>query len=412
LTIVRAENLTKIFGSNTKQALSLLRQGQSKDEILRRTGSTIGVDQVSFEVREGEIFVIMGLSGSGKSTLVRLLNRLIEPSSGAVHFRGENILDMPPKRLRELRRQGMSMVFQSFALMSHLTILENVAFGLDLGGMTRAERERRGRTALAQVGLADWAGHRPDQLSGGMQQRVGLARALANDPEVMLMDEAFSALDPIIRTEMQDELLRLQSESRRTVIFISHDLNEAMRIGDRIGIMKDGRMIQVDTPDEILRSPADAYVASFFRGVDPAQVLKAGDICRKTQVTLIDHQHGNVRTAIQQLESHDREHGYVLDRHQRLLGVVSLDRLKQELKRNPEPKLLNAVDAGIVAVHADTLLSDIICTVARLDASPPVINEQGRYLGVITKARLLEALDRSDETALLPAESAASGVVA
>ena len=249
------ENLYKIFGSAPDKAMELLKQGEDKESILDKTGMTVGVQDASFSVKSGEIFVVMGLSGSGKSTLVRMLNRLIEPSSGRVIVDGKDITKMQQNELVKFRLHNMSMVFQSFALMPHLTVLENAAFGLDLAGIDKAKQKERAMEALEQVGLSGWEDSYPKQLSGGMQQRVGLARGLAVDPDILLMDEAFSALDPLIRTEMQDELLKLQKRDQRTIIFISHDLDEALRIGDRIAIMEGGRVVQVGTPEEILQNP-------------------------------------------------------------------------------------------------------------------------------------------------------------
>lgn len=268
---VRIENLYKIFGAKPKKtALKMLKEGKDKDRILEETGMTVGVQDASFTVNKGEIFVVMGLSGSGKSTLVRMLNRLIEPTSGAVYIDGENVSAMNQNDLTQVRRKKMCMVFQSFALMPHLNVIDNVSFGLELAGIAKSERYARAQDALEQVGLAVYAENFPDELSGGMQQRVGLARALAVDPDILLMDEAFSALDPLIRCEMQDELIALQENSQRTIIFISHDLDEAIKIGDRIAIMEGGRVVQVGTPEEILRNPADDYVRAFFlKGLTP-----------------------------------------------------------------------------------------------------------------------------------------------
>jgi len=390
---VIVEHLYKVFGEHPRTALRLLEQGVDKDEIFARTGQTVGVCNASFSIQTGEIFVIMGLSGSGKSTLVRLLNRLIEPSAGKVIVDGRDIAAMSDAELMQLRRRDMSMVFQSFALMPHLTVGENAAFGLELAGVPTAERERRALAALEQVGLAAWVDSYPDELSGGMQQRVGLARALANDPSVMLMDEAFSALDPLIRSEMQDELLKLQEHNQRTIVFISHDLDEAMRIGDRIAIMEGGRVVQVGTPDEILKHPADDYVRSFFRGVDVASVFKAGDIARKTQVTLIERHDFGIRAALERLREHDREFGYVVDKGQRLHGVVSLASLQRELHAS-EPSISRAFLPDVPALPADTPVSDLLGTVAATPCGVPVVDEANRYRGVITKAALLETLDR------------------
>ncbi len=251
------EDLYKIFGPHPGRAMKMLEQGMGKDEIFAQTGTTIGVQQANFHIREGEIFVVMGLSGSGKSTLVRMLNRLIEPTSGHVYIDGVDVTSMPRAELIQLRRHEMSMVFQSFALLPHRTVLDNAAFGLEVGGVDRQKREARALEALSQVGLKANANSYPSELSGGMQQRVGLARALATDPTIMLMDEAFSALDPLIRTEMQDELVALQQQHQRTIVFISHDLDEAMRIGDRIGIMQGGEVVQVGTPEEIVTGPVN-----------------------------------------------------------------------------------------------------------------------------------------------------------
>jgi len=282
-TLLTLKNVCKVFGESPKKALKLLDKGLSKDEIFEKTGNTLGVVNASFDINEGEIFVIMGLSGSGKSTLVRLFNRLIEPSRGELILEGQDIAKASKSELRKIRREKMSMVFQSFALMPHMSVIENTAFGLELSGVSKEERNQRALDALSQVGLEAWADSYPSELSGGMQQRVGLARALANDPKILLMDEAFSALDPLIRTEMQDELLKLQQKHKRTIVFISHDLDEAMRIGDRIAIMHDGRVVQVGAPEEILKNPADDYVSSFFRGVDVSTVLSAGDIASKNK---------------------------------------------------------------------------------------------------------------------------------
>ncbi|MFZ2552207.1 MAG: glycine betaine/L-proline ABC transporter ATP-binding protein, partial [Trichococcus flocculiformis] len=264
---IKIENVTKIFGKKADKALELLEQKKSKQDILRATGATVGVNNVSLSIEEGEIFVIMGLSGSGKSTLVRMFNRLIEPTKGNILIDGENLSIMDKKALRQVRREKMSMVFQNFGLFPHRTILENTEYGLEVQGVAKAERKERAQQALENSGLGDYSDQYPHQLSGGMQQRVGLARALANDPEILLMDEAFSALDPLIRREMQDELLDLQANVSKTIIFITHDLNEALRIGDRIALLKDGELVQIGTPEEILTNPATRYVEKFVEDV-------------------------------------------------------------------------------------------------------------------------------------------------
>ena len=272
------ENLYKVFGDKPQDAIDLLKQGWSKDKILAEKGAVIGVSDVSFSVEEGEIFVLMGLSGSGKSPLIRLINRLVEPTAGNVYIDGQNVAKLPKDQLIDLRRRDMSMVFQSFALMPSRTVLDNAAFGLEVAGKGRKEREERAMQVLKQVGLDTFANKFPHELSGGMQQRVGLARALAVDPSMIIMDEAFSALDPLKRREMQDVLLELQKTHRRTIIFVSHDIEEAMRIGNRIGIMEGGKLIQVGTPQELIDNPANDYVRNFFDTVDTSRYLTAGQL--------------------------------------------------------------------------------------------------------------------------------------
>lgn len=392
-TKLEVKNLYKIFGEHPKKALKMLEQGIDKDEIFNKTGQTVGVKNASLSIEEGEIFVVMGLSGSGKSTLVRLLNRLIEPTQGQVLIDGHDITQVDDKALRDIRRSKISMVFQSFALMPHMNVLDNAAFGLELSGVNIQDRHKKARSALAQVGLESHALSYPDELSGGMQQRVGLARALTNDPDILLMDEAFSALDPLIRTEMQDELVRLQSEHQRTVVFISHDLDEAMRIGDRIAIMQGGEVVQVGTPDDILHNPANDYVRSFFKGVDVSNVFSARDIASKSKLTLIkkDSSEG-LRSGLQLLNEHEREFGYVIDKSNRFIGVVSASSLHDVIKN--KQTLAEAIINDIQAIPADTSIRDIISIVAQAPCAVPIIDEQHKYVGVVSKARLLETLDR------------------
>lgn len=275
---ISVKNLYKIFGNNISEAIKLLDEGQSKDEVFAKTGHVVGVNKVSFDVNPGEIYVLMGLSGSGKSTLIRLINRLVEPSSGSINIDGEDIATLPQSALVKWRRKRVAMVFQSFALMPHRNVLDNAAFGLEMAGTPRKAREDRAMEVLGQVGLQTYAAKYPSQLSGGMQQRVGLARALAVDPDILLMDEAFSALDPLKRVEMQGLMLDLQREKRRTVLFVSHDLEEALRIGTRIAIMEGGNLVQEGTPHQIITQPANAYVRKFFEGVDTSRYLIAADL--------------------------------------------------------------------------------------------------------------------------------------
>jgi len=395
------ENLYKIFGDRPNIALDLLEQGKDKEGILEATGMTVGVQDASFVVNSGEIFVVMGLSGSGKSTLVRMLNRLIEPTRGKVLVDGKDVVTMTPDELVKFRLHNMSMVFQSFALMPHLTVLENASFGLDLAKFDKAKQKKRAMAALEQVGLSGWEDSYPAQLSGGMQQRVGLARGLAVDPDILLMDEAFSALDPLIRTEMQDELLKLQKRDQRTIVFISHDLDEALRIGDRIAIMEGGRVIQVGTPEEILQNPADDYVRAFFRGVDPTSVISAGDIVRDdTQLTIIKSRVGSLRATHELLSIKDRDFGYVLDSDRKFLGLVTAERLKELLENGAAD---NPIDqsfmAEVRAVQLGDSMHDILPEVASRPWPVPVVDEQGIYRGVVSKNRFLRTLHRTEQEA-------------
>ncbi|GJM82312.1 hypothetical protein HMSSN139_48080 [Paenibacillus sp. HMSSN-139] len=278
--LLQVREVSKLFGPHAESGIPLLKEGYAKERLLKEKGITVGVGQVSLDIREGEIFVIMGLSGSGKSTLVRMLNRLIEPTAGEILLHGRDLRKMNKAELREVRRKSISMVFQKFALFPHRTVLQNVEYGLEIQKVAKNERRDKAMQALELVGLKGWEHKMPDQLSGGMQQRVGLARALANDPEILLMDEAFSALDPLIRRDMQDELLELQEKMKKTIVFITHDLDEALRLGDRIALMKDGALVQIGTPEEMLMNPANRYVERFIEDVDLSKVLTAARVMR------------------------------------------------------------------------------------------------------------------------------------
>lgn len=314
------ENLYKVFGPEPDRAFDLLEAGKSKDEILKETGLTIGVQDTSFKVRAGEIFVVMGLSGSGKSTLVRMLNRLIEPTRGEVTIDGEKITEISPEQVRDIRLRKMAMVFQHFALFPHMTVLENVGYGLKIQGVEEAERREQAMKALEQVGLEAWANSPPNALSGGMQQRVGLARGLAVDPEILLMDEPFSALDPLIRRDMQKELLVLQQSVHKTIVFITHDLNEALILGDRIAIMKEGRFVQIGTPQDIVAKPADDYVAAFTQDIDRGRVFTAEYVMEDPEALSLNAD--TPQTAMEKMKQLDRSGLYVL-RDGRIAGVVT-----------------------------------------------------------------------------------------
>jgi glycine betaine/proline transport system ATP-binding protein len=393
---ISLKNVFKVFGERPDKALAMVKAGKSKSEIHAATGCAIGVNDASFDINDGEIFVIMGLSGSGKSTLLRLLNRLIEPTAGRIEIDGRDITKLSRRDLIEIRRRDISMVFQSFALLPNRTVLNNAAFGLEVSGVPEAERREKAMAALKAVGLEGYAESRPNQLSGGMKQRVGLARALASEPTILLMDEAFSALDPLIRTEMQDELVRLQTEHSRTIVFVSHDLDEAMRIGDRICIMQNGNVVQVGTPDEIVTQPANDYVRSFFRNVDVTQVLKAGDIARRTQVTIIDRQGVSVAAALERMQKADREYAIIVGRDRSYQGIVSQTSLVEKVTSKSSDPYRSAFLAEIEPIAASEPLSNVLGRVAESPWPLPVINEQGLYIGSISKSALLETLDRAN----------------
>mgnify|MGYP001064280069 FL=1 len=384
---IKVENLTKIFGRQPHRAFDYLKRGWSKQDILKETGLTVGVNQVSFEVEAGEIFVIMGLSGSGKSTLVRLINRLIEPTAGSILIDGEDIVRMNAEQLQQVRRKKLGMVFQKFALFPHRTVLENVEFGLEVQNIPKKEREEKAKNALALVGLSGWENSFPDQLSGGMQQRVGLARALANDPDVLLMDEAFSALDPLIRKDMQDELLELQTTMQKTILFITHDLDEALKIGDRIALMKDGAIVQIGTPEEILTNPANEYVERFVEDVDRSKVLAAEHVMKRAETITLDK---GPRVALQLMKDRGVSSLYVVDKKKRLIGVIKADAVNAASR---EAKTLEDVmEREVPTVSAHTLLNEMFDLVAFSDVPVAVVGEQNRLLGVVVKGAVLGGL--------------------
>lgn len=397
---VVVKNLYKIFGPKPQQAMEMLRQGTEKDAIFRQTGQVVGVQDANFSVHEGEVFVLMGLSGSGKSTLIRLLNRLVQPTHGQVLVGGQDVAAMGNRELVDLRRKDMAMVFQSFALLPHMTVLRNTAFGLEVAGIDRKTRERRAFEVLDQVGLRAFAHKRPDELSGGMQQRVGLARALAVDPTLMLMDEAFSALDPLKRTEMQQLLLQLQREQQRTIIFVSHDLDEAFRIGNRIAIMKGGTIVQIGAPDEILRNPGDAYVEAFFKGVDVKKYLLARDLARLDIVPILRagaDGAADLAQAMAQLRQAHCQHALVLDAQGRLQGMVSRDSLQTALD-SVATGLSGALLPAITPASESMNLNHLIGQVVACDGPLPVVDDAGVCLGVVTQTMLLEKFAQEGAT--------------
>ncbi|MCC9879551.1 glycine betaine/L-proline ABC transporter ATP-binding protein [Streptococcus agalactiae] len=373
----------------------MVKQGKSKTEILEKTGATVGVYDASFEIKEGEIFVIMGLSGSGKSTLVRMLNRLIDPSSGNIYLDGKDIAKMNVEDLRNIRRHDINMVFQNFGLFPHRTILENTEFGLEMRGVSKEERTTLAEKALDNAGLLPFKDQYPSQLSGGMQQRVGLARALANSPKILLMDEAFSALDPLIRREMQDELLDLQDTNKQTIIFISHDLNEALRIGDRIALMKDGEIMQIGTGEEILTNPANDFVREFVEDVDRSKVLTAQNIMIKPLTTVLEIDGPQV--ALTRMHREQVSMLMATNRRRQLLGSLTADAAIEARKKGLP--LSEVIDKDVVTVSKDTVITDIMPLIYDSSAPIAVTDDNDRLLGVIIRGRVIEALANvQDET--------------
>jgi len=394
LSKVKVEHLTKIFGKKKQQALAMVKEQRSKNEILEKTGATVGVYDVNFEVNEGEIFVIMGLSGSGKSTLIRLLNRLIEPSGGDIYIDGVDVAKMSKEELREVRRHKINMVFQSFGLFPHRTILENTEYGLEVRGVSKEERTAKAEKALENSGLLSFKEQYPDQLSGGMQQRVGLARALANDPEILLMDEAFSALDPLIRREMQDELLELQANVQKTIIFITHDLNEALRIGDRIALMKDGQIMQIGTGEDILTNPANQYVRDFVEDVDRSKVLTAQNIMVPALTTNIEIDGPSV--ALNRMRKEEVSMLLAVDKRRHLKGSLTAESAREARKNNLTLK--EVIDKNVKKIDKDMLVTDIFNLIYD-SPTPLAVVENDRLIGVVIRGSVIEALAETDSAA-------------
>ncbi|WP_438392823.1 quaternary amine ABC transporter ATP-binding protein [Caballeronia sp. DA-9] len=385
--ILQVKNLSKIFGTQSARAAQMMSQGCGRDEIFEVTGNMVAVDNVSLSVHAGEIFVIMGLSGSGKSTLVRLLNRLIEPTSGSVILEGRDIAPMSTDELRDVRRKKMAMVFQSFALLPNRTVLDNIAYGLEVSGKKRPERYKTARAVLERVGLGSYEKLLPSELSGGMQQRVGLARALAVNPSLLLMDEAFSALDPLIRFEMQNELLRLQKEEERTIVFISHDIEEAMKIGGRIGIMKDGRLIQVGTPAQLIQTPADDYVRDFFRNVDVSRFLTASTLMEPPREVIRCDVAASSQQYLTSLIDWNVDCAYVCDGDGHFLGCVTLERLH---KAGRNGSVRDALHPDLHAVTHETNLHELATAALARDHDVPVVDGDGKLAGVVSCRTILK----------------------
>ncbi len=394
---IAVRNLFKVFGPQPERAIQMLKGGASKRDVQEQLGNAVGVQDVSLDIREGETFVLMGLSGSGKSTLLRLLNRLHEPTSGNISIDGIDITKLNRRELLKVRREKFSgMVFQQFAILPHRTVLDNVGYGLEVQGVSDAERKKRALQAIELVGLSGWESNYPSELSGGMQQRVGLARALAVDADILLMDEAFSALDPLIRREMQDELIELQSRMNKTIVFVTHDLDEALKLGDRIAIMNAARVVQVGTPEEVITEPADDYVEAFVEGVNRSDILTAGSIMQPVKETA--HVRDGPRTALTKMRRSGLSGILVVDSERRLRGYLTSERIIDHLESVKDKSSKDNLDASLISeastVKVDTPLSDVINLASEGPVPIAVTDERGRLRGVVVRGAILAALAR------------------
>lgn len=394
---IQVKNVYKVFGSAPMQMISFLEKGEKKTDLLKKHKHSVGVNNVSFSVNEGEIFVVMGLSGSGKSTLIRCLNRLIEPTSGEIYIDNEKITQVSSAKLREIRRKKIAMVFQNFALLPHRTVLENVAFGLEIQKVDVEERKKKAIEMLEVVGLKGYENAKPKELSGGMQQRVGLARALATDADILLMDEAFSALDPLIRKEMQNELLSLQTKMQKTIVFITHDLDEALKIGDRIAIMKDGNIVQIGEPEEILNSPADAYVREFIQDVNRTKIVSASSIMRSSESIILEK--AGVRTAAKKMKDLEISSIFVTDKHKTLLGIITIDKVSELMKENRDD-LKSVIDTDIRTVGVDTSIDEIIPLFLQSGYPVAVVDDENKLKGIIFKSTVLAGIAGKEEVSI------------
>ncbi|KRL05060.1 quaternary amine ABC transporter ATP-binding protein [Liquorilactobacillus oeni] len=386
---IEVKNVTKIFGKQISKAKKMASQEASKEEILAKTGATVGVDQASFKINRGELFVIMGLSGSGKSTMLRMINQLIPVTSGQILVEGKDLTKLGKKELIEFRREKMSMVFQNFALLPHYTILDNVAFGLELQGIEKNERLKKAKKALKIVGLSGYGTQYPSQLSGGMQQRVGLARALASNTQILLMDEAFSALDPLNRKEMQDELLKIQSDLNKTIVFISHDLNEALKLGDHIMIMRNGMVVQTGTPEEILTNPANDYVEKFIEEVDRTRVLTASNVMINPATVNIEK--SGPRTALREMQANNTSSIYVVDNQRHFIGWADASDVSNLIRKGSKD-LKSVLMRNVPVAHPDTPLNELLSEVSTTQIPLAVLDEDSHLKGIIVRGAVLAAL--------------------
>lgn len=398
---IKVENLTKIFGSRSaiEKAKQMLQNNQSKEDIVKATGATVGVNNASLDIKEGETFVVMGLSGSGKSTMLRMLNRLIEPTLGTVYIDDMNVTKASKEELRDIRRNKVNMVFQNFGLFPHKTILENTEYGLEIKGKDKEERQKAAVQALENAGLGAYVDQYPEQLSGGMQQRVGLARALANDAEIILMDEAFSALDPLIRRDMQDELVEMQENMNKTIVFITHDLDEALRIGDRIALMKDGEVVQVGTGEEILQNPANGYVERFVENVDRSKVLTA-EHAMKRPAAVLNMEREGARVALRRMQQEDYSFIMVTDSKHRLKGYVREVDVIKYIQANDEAERIKVDEilrTDMPVVQLETTINEIFEIITDAFMPVSVVDDENRLRGMVSPKMLVNSLASEGE---------------
>lgn len=389
-SLIKIEGLYKIFGSNPESVMALVREGKSKEQVLASTGHTVGLSNINLEIKEGEIFVIMGLSGCGKSTLIRHFNRIIEPTEGKILVDSTDVMELPKKELRDFRRQKMAMVFQHFGLLPHYSVIDNVAYGLKVKGIEKTERLNKAKQWLADVGLAGYEDQYPAQLSGGQQQRVGLARALCTDADILLMDEAFSALDPLIRSEMQDQLIELQDKLKKTIIFITHDLDESLRLGDRIAILRDGALVQVGTPQEILLTPADAYIEAFVRDVNRARALTVENVMKPAVSRLTA---ATIGEALKQMKARTTAYAYLENEHG-FKGSVLQKTLEQAVEQAPcEHQPITEEHLQVeLSLSPNALLEEVIPDTLDNEYPLPVVDDKGKLKGELSRQNLAEAL--------------------
>ncbi|HHT81751.1 MAG TPA: glycine betaine/L-proline ABC transporter ATP-binding protein [Spirochaetales bacterium] len=390
-TQIVIKDLWKVYGKDTKRIFQKNLINKSKEEIQNETGCIVGMRDINLEIKKGEFYILMGLSGSGKSTLIRALIRLVKTTKGSIEINGEDITKMSSDQMIQFRRKTFGMVFQSYGLLPHMSVLDNAAYGLKIRGVGKEERYKKAHEVLETVGLKGWEDYFPTSLSGGMQQRVGLARALANDPEILLMDEPFSGLDPLIRRQMQDELVELQSKLQKTIVFVTHDLHEALKLGDRIAILRNGEVVQVGTPEDIITHPADDYVQDFVQDASPAKVLTASSIM--SDIPVITYAWEGPKTALTLMRGQKKRMGYVVDQNRKFLGVITAKELQRLLDSGEKYKSIPSSSIELVeSVHPDVLIEDLFSVAPQNPYPIPVVDENDRLLGRISSDTIFDSI--------------------